>query len=100
MATILALSPITTFVRDVVVTTVVLLNQRMRWIICGSGRSGVSTLQAAFQTSSDIIPDLPTTEEKINARVIRAKDGGAHLPAFGRQICRISQGSLASIWRR
>ncbi len=35
MATILALSPITTFVRDVIITTVVMVNQRMRWIICG-----------------------------------------------------------------
>jgi|TARA_Y100000310_G_scaffold133338_1_gene132362 hypothetical protein len=78
MATILALSPITTFVRDVIITTVVMVNQRMRWIICGSGRSGVTTLQAAFQTSSDIIPDLPSTEEKTNARVIRAKMDGPH----------------------
>ncbi len=75
MVSPLALSPITAFLRDMVVTTITVMNQRMRWIICGSGRSGVSTLQSAFQTPSDIMPDLPTTQAKVGARVINARAG-------------------------
>ena len=80
MSSVAALSPLTAFLRDMVVTTITVLNQRMRWIICGSGRSGVSTLQAAFQTPSDIMPDLPTTQNKVAARVLRAKmdEGSAY----------------------
>lgn len=75
MVSPLALSPLTAFLRDMVVTTITVMNHRMRWIICGSGRSGVSTLQSAFQTPSDIMPDLPTTQAKVGARVINAKAG-------------------------
>ncbi len=74
---ILQLSPLTVLLRDIVVTTVTLVNSRFRWIICGSGRSGVSTLQAAFQTSSDVLPDLPSTEAKVGSRVLKAQMEGS-----------------------
>ena len=60
-------------IRDFVVATVTLLNSRHRWLVVGSGRSGVTTLQEAFQTNSDIIPDLPTTGKKVKARILKAK---------------------------
>jgi hypothetical protein len=69
------LSPITAFLRDLVVSTIIFANQRMRWVVCGSGRSGVTTLQSAFQSNSDIMPDTPPTAEKVTARIIRGRAG-------------------------
>ena len=65
------LSPLGMLLRDAVITTVTIANSRLRWLVCGSGRSGVTTLLEAFQTRSDVIPDMPTTEEKVQAKVIK-----------------------------
>tara|TARA_Y100000310_G_C20618240_1_gene781856 strand:- start:712 stop:1566 length:855 start_codon:yes stop_codon:yes gene_type:complete len=63
-------------IRDIVVTTVTLVNQRKKWLIVGSGRSGVTTLQAAMQSRSDIMPDVPTTTSKIQPRILKGSMNG------------------------
>ena len=67
------LSPLGVLLRDFFVTTFTYLNSKTRWLVVGSGRSGVSTLQTAFASNSDIVPDLPETVQKVEARVIDGK---------------------------
>ena len=67
------LSPLGLLIRDFFVTTFTHLNSKTRWLVIGSGRSGVSTLQSAFTSNSDIIPDLPETIQKVEARVLHGQ---------------------------